>query len=80
MSPALADRFLTTTPRGKPPRAVFDKSLAKFNSFCVLRKVQKGHKKETEITALDVGEIMKIIFLYASKLILNGELLRREIS
>lgn len=58
------------------PITVFDKSLAKFN--CVLRKVQKGHKKETETTALDAGEIMKIIFLYASKLILNGELPRRE--
>lgn len=58
---------------------VFDKLLAKFNSIYILRKVQKGHKKETETTALDAGEMMKIIFLYASKLILNGELLRREI-
>lgn len=58
---------------------VFNKLLAKFNCICVLRKVQKVHKKETETTVLDAGEIMKIIFLYASKLILNGELPRREI-
>lgn len=61
------------------PIPAFDKSLAKFNVICVLRKVQKGHKKESEITVLDAEEIMKIIFLYASKLILNGELLRKEI-
>ena len=62
------------------PITVFDKSLAKFNSICVLRKVQKGHKKETETTALDAWEIMKIIFLCASKLILNGELPRSDTS
>lgn len=27
------------------PKEVYDESLAKFNCICVLRKVQKGHKK-----------------------------------